>query len=517
MTHHKNLDSSVHQDDIRRLEPSNVPRVDVVIGSPPCTQFSFSNRGGNGDIEDGLTDIEKFLEVVATVNPKWWVFENVPRVKEIVEEQLMTGGRLHRYSSLGAKAIIVDASEFGLPQKRKRCIIGNIDFDLLLSYRQGCRERTLGSVLKALASDTTITDPVWGFKIPRSELTDHEPEPPLSSEELRMNRDAKLFHPVYNNMAFPDLEGVPARTVTAVCTRVSRESIVVSSPENPGVIRRLTTRERASLQGFPVTYQFFGSTVGARQKMIGNAIPPLLTFYIAQAIVGTGPADLIQPEQAIGQFKPTKERPTAVLSDLPRGSYTSTRQFRAAIPHLRFKSGVRFEFVNEFTLKGDVSWRTRFHYGSSKDMRELPLDPELLVVCKQTLGAASWQRIQKILNNLIEVVQKNSPAELQSSWCRITDGITPYEIVDAAGQAAAEVISIVALANNNHMEALVMSVISQFEKNDMVLMNRASGYGRKLKINATSVVSGMIVGAVLNKALQNKSLRISKKNKSNSL
>ena len=53
--------------DIRKLELKQLPNpeeVDFVVGSPPCTQFSYSNRGGSGDISDGLVDIFKFLEVV---------------------------------------------------------------------------------------------------------------------------------------------------------------------------------------------------------------------------------------------------------------------------------------------------------------------------------------------------------------------------------------------------------------------------------------------------------------------
>ena len=44
--------------DIRQLCLEDLPKnIDFVVGSPPCTQFSFANRGGNGDIEDGLKDI----------------------------------------------------------------------------------------------------------------------------------------------------------------------------------------------------------------------------------------------------------------------------------------------------------------------------------------------------------------------------------------------------------------------------------------------------------------------------
>src|SRR5688572_1627650 len=64
-THNTNFNTNHEERDIRKL---NVKKdlnfnknIDFVVGSPPCTQFSLSNRGGNGDIEDGLIDIRKFL------------------------------------------------------------------------------------------------------------------------------------------------------------------------------------------------------------------------------------------------------------------------------------------------------------------------------------------------------------------------------------------------------------------------------------------------------------------------
>ena len=70
-THEKNLRSTVHDCNIRELDLSTLPNgVDVVVGSPPCTQFSFSNRGGTGDIADGLADIEKFLDIITYLRPR---------------------------------------------------------------------------------------------------------------------------------------------------------------------------------------------------------------------------------------------------------------------------------------------------------------------------------------------------------------------------------------------------------------------------------------------------------------
>jgi site-specific DNA-cytosine methylase len=46
---------------------------------------------------------------------------------------------------------------------------------------------------------------------------------------------------------------------------------------------RLTLRERACLQGFPITFQFFAASYSLKGHMIGNAIPPLFAYYVAHA------------------------------------------------------------------------------------------------------------------------------------------------------------------------------------------------------------------------------------------
>ena len=69
-TYFKNNLHQAQTVDIRRLTFAELPKdIDIVVGSPPCTQFSFSNRGGSGDIDDGLEDIVRFLGVVEHLRP----------------------------------------------------------------------------------------------------------------------------------------------------------------------------------------------------------------------------------------------------------------------------------------------------------------------------------------------------------------------------------------------------------------------------------------------------------------
>lgn len=62
--------------DIRSLLPDEVPDAPIIVGSPPCTQFSYANRGGNGDMADGLVDIRSFLTIVREKKPDFWVMED---------------------------------------------------------------------------------------------------------------------------------------------------------------------------------------------------------------------------------------------------------------------------------------------------------------------------------------------------------------------------------------------------------------------------------------------------------
>src|SRR5690606_1176326 len=122
-THNLNFGTSHKEVNIRELKiPEDIQslkNIDFIVGSPPCTQFSFSNRGGNGDIMDGLIDIHKFLEIVEYLRTKYWAMENIPRVAGIIKEELKEGGKLNKFKNLFSTIEIVDASEYGLPQRRK--------------------------------------------------------------------------------------------------------------------------------------------------------------------------------------------------------------------------------------------------------------------------------------------------------------------------------------------------------------------------------------------------------------
>lgn len=487
LTNSRNNRHLTNEVDIRSIDLSSLPKVDVVIGSPPCTHFSLANKGGRGNVMEGLKDVEAFLGVVEQIRPRFWAMENVPRLAAIFQREMNQGGCLHRFAHLNPTLAVVDASEWGVPQRRKRAIIGNFDLDLLLSYRASTRPRTLGEVATLLSMDDPV-DPVWGLTVASDALTDHAREEAFSKEEERINRDAKTFHPVYNGMKFPDDPKKPARTVTATCTRVSRESIVVG---DEGGFRRPTLREKASLQSFPITYQFYASTHSMKQKMVGNAVPPLLTYYIAHSMLGTPTSKLPPPEEAISRFTPPSEIPPPTNPDRPGRSYPEDRKFRSAIPGLRFKSGMRFELSNSFH-KGKPIWRTRFFFGNSKRVSEIELGTNLLRNISRSHVARP--SVARALNCIVEsggIVNFANSEALQSAWVhKKEERGHPHELVDNIGASAALFL------NREPLDAADSVVSSALDS-----MGNPPGKDKVIR-NAKSVFAGMLVCSLVNEMLE---------------
>jgi DNA (cytosine-5)-methyltransferase 1 len=496
-THNGNQGGALKPVDIRKLPLEDLPGdIDLVVGSPPCTEFSYSNRGGSGNLTEGLKDLIKFLEIVEHLKPRYWALENVPRVAQVLAHGLQTPSHpLYRFRDLRPYIEIIDFSEYGAPQSRRRCIAGNIPFGLIQAYGRRLPKRTLGDVVRALAVEGTVTDPVWGVALPGGEVTDMEAEPALNAEELRMNREAKTFHPVYNNMAFPDPFDAPARTVTATCTRVSRESIVIADPDAPDMFRRLTIRERGSLQGFPITYRFYARSFAEKAKMIGNAIPPTFTYLIALAAKGeateTFPtfieagAALESPARAAPVTPPNREGRT----------YPTGRTFRAALRGLRFKSGMRFEFANHRTEQG-VTWDVRFLHGPSSDIREIYLDDDLLrplegTVFMRRMMMSVGSRFVEAENRLLET----TPEALQTAWTHRGTGLRPFEVADMLADLAETVLEELERSSTEIQSTAVgwvLQAAAAGEVGDNIPKSR------KLTLNGAAIFSGFVVGAWFN-------------------
>ena len=493
-THNGNHGGTLKTIDVRQLRLKDLPsNIDLVVGSPPCTEFSYSNRGGGGDLDEGLKDLVRFLEVVEHLKPKFWALENVPRVAHVLERGMSDAKHpLYRFRGLGMQIETIDFSDYGTPQSRRRCIAGNIPFDLIKTYRPRLPRRTLGDVVKAIAANGDVVDPVWGCVLPSAKVTERETEGTLNAEELRMNREAKTYHPVYNNMSFPDVMNLPARTVTATCTRVSRESIVIGN-EARG-FRRLSIRERACLQGFPITYQFYARSFPEKAKMVGNAIPPTFTYLIAKAAQDVSAEDLVPYAQAGLSLRRPKAAAQVTPPTTEGRTYPAGRSFRAALPGLRFKSGMRFELANGRGQEQD--WQVRFFFGPSIDIREIVLDGDLLrELRKSPLMRSLMMALGVDFANASQLLQSSTPDDLQAAWSHRSDGLGPYQVADLLGELADKVHQRLLSAPTDEQHAVigyVMEAAAQGEEGDDIPGSK------KLTTHALPILSGLLVGAWFN-------------------
>lgn len=489
-TYNANLFTRRKTADVRSLVLKDLPqKIDLVVGSPPCTEFSFSNRGGGGNLAEGFKDVVQFLRIVRYLKPRFWLLENVPRLAPLLEQGFRTVGHpLYPYRRLRPDIRVVDFSTFGLPQSRRRCIAGRFPFELLNSYAALVETRTLGHVIQALAPKRVVKDPIWGIVLSRKSVTETEPEPPLDAEQLRMNREAKQYHPVYNDMAFPDRLKSPSRTVTATCTRVSRESIVVR--DGDGALRRLTVRERASLQGFPITYQFHANSHSKKVEMIGNALPPVFSFFAGMAARRATLAGVSKRLHNLNKFAtPLRKVPSGPITP-PHSvaeKYGKNRRFRAALPGLRFKSGMRFELANNVEADA-VQWEISFFYGSSKDIKSVSLDQFLYASLRQNRTLhPQWSAIDRVLARIAVHMQCISSQDLQDVWTRRSKGMGPYELVDLLGTCAFEMINSLAALPGQSASGIVHQICGV-----------STGQEAKLQKYSTELLAGFLIGSYFN-------------------
>ena len=485
-THNLNFNTSHKEIDIRGIDVKEdlkfKSKIDFVVGSPPCTQFSLANRGGSGNIQDGLVDVYKFLEVVEYLKPKYWAMENVPRVAKILEKEL-NSGVLKRFKKLVKVIEVVDSSDYGVPQSRKRMIAGDFPIELFNSYKTKISKKSLKDVIRSLNSNI-VTDPNYGYKIERRSVTELENEPDLTLAEERINRDAKVNHPIYNKMSFPDNMEKPSRTITATCTRISRESIIIKSSTG---FRRLNVRERATIQAFPITYQFAGKSVTSKFKMIGNAVPPMLTYYIFQSMLEVNVKNLKFPDQSnYHHVSPLSDEVSNVAKVSPR-IYSSDRKFQFVVPNLRFGSGVRFELSNT-TKKGNLNkWTFKFIYGNSKSIKEIVLNAKLSNSIETKLTKADKKIFDKCLNGFYKIHGKINSKELQAKWIDSNSEYSIFKLLDDIGVTIETINNLVSFKGIN-TDDFVEEVI---EENNKKIKNVSKliliGFYFLSKINETAI------------------------------
>ena len=273
-------------EDIRDIDPGMLEPVDIIVGSPPCPNFSSAKQAQDKDIDAGMELVNAFFKIVNYMKPRFWAMENVKTFKRYIDFIKPQPEKFMYF--------IMKGTDYGVPQRRERCIVTN-----------------LHSIPKQQETVLTLGDIVGSLYLPGKEPTtrifdmlypDHQDliyPTPLEDGvnvdrhdlyEVKQNHIGKLYKKKLlkknaGRVPFPDPVELPARTVIAQPSPVGRETIVIEdSRYRPYKLRYLSLREQVILQGFPVGYKLPDRSKTATQKMIGNAFPPPMAKAIAGRI-----------------------------------------------------------------------------------------------------------------------------------------------------------------------------------------------------------------------------------------
>lgn len=255
--------------DVRDIIPEQVPDHDILLGGFPCQSFSISAQNpprlGYKD-ERGKLFFE-MINVLKVKKPRFFIGENVKGLLSankgkafpmIINEFEKAGYHIH-YK-------LLNASEFGIPQKRERVfIVGFRDFEDYLNFHFPT-PTTLKSnkvKLKQVLDKKANSDDKWFF-------SDRAVEGMLRVRE-KMNKGR-----------VQDLEQ-PCNTISSHLAKVSLNGTdpVLMIDER---YRRFTPREAANIQSFPENFELDKVSENRQYKAIGNAVPPVLMWHVANSL-----------------------------------------------------------------------------------------------------------------------------------------------------------------------------------------------------------------------------------------
>lgn len=250
-TYRANVDDHIVHADIKDITIADIPNADVVVGGFPCQGFSVANTRRN--IEDERNTLYTFFyQIILAKQPSFFIAENVKGIlslgggavlNQIVEDFHNAGYivEIHR----------VNMADYGVPQHRERVIfIGQrIDLgdEMLFHFPQPTHARedwvSIGDALAIIPEDGIVNDP---------------------------NNIGSNYRIIVKNYTAHRVTD-PNKPCPTILARGNGKGGVCAIP-HPNGLRRLTVRESAIIQTFPLDFVFIGN-MGSCYRQIGNAVP----------------------------------------------------------------------------------------------------------------------------------------------------------------------------------------------------------------------------------------------------
>lgn len=262
----ENFDIKPDNRDIRKINSSELPDFDILTGGFPCQSFSIiaQNPKRLGVKDDRGKLFFEMCRILRDKQPKCFIAENV--------KGLLTANQKSAFplimeefknSGYDVKYMVLNSANYGVPQKRERVIIVGFRKDLNINF---------------IFPNHVITNE--NLFEPLKKVIDNNVDEKYYFSERAVEGMMKKREKMNKGRA-QDIEK-PCNTVGAHLAKVSLNS---TDPVlfNGTRYRRFTPREVARIQSFPETFSLVG-TETAQYRALGNAIPPVMIWYVANKI-----------------------------------------------------------------------------------------------------------------------------------------------------------------------------------------------------------------------------------------
>ena len=263
-TYRHNIGNHFVLGDIKTIPTSEIPDCDIVIGGFPCQGFSQANRNRNSTDERNNLYLE-FVRVVEDKKPKYFVAENV--------RGLLSSNKgaaiqmiVNDFQNLGYQVDykVFNAADFGVPQNRNRVIIIGVRTDIF--------KDTFPFPRPTHAQHPDLLTEKW---VTIGEALKNIPEP----------EDAHtLKNHIYSKYKVTDRNFTghrktdPNKPSPTILAKDTGGNVAIHHPKNH---RRMSVRESAIIQSFPLDFEFSGS-MGRMYRQIGNAVAVLFAQKIGE-------------------------------------------------------------------------------------------------------------------------------------------------------------------------------------------------------------------------------------------
>lgn len=245
--------------DIRLIQATKVPDHDLLLAGFPCQPFSII-----GDLQ-GFADERGTLffelkRIIAAKRPAAFILENVKQLRGHDEGRTLKHiiKVLKDELKYDVHVTVLNALDFGLPQKRERILIVGFRVPSIFNFPEGgIPMKPLKDILEVSVGDRYIASPK--IQKARQEWHDVDDEPTIWHENKAGNISKYKFS-------------------CALRAGASYNYLLVDG------IRRLTEREMLRLQGFPDSFKIVCNYSQTR-KQAGNSVPvPMIAAVIENVV-----------------------------------------------------------------------------------------------------------------------------------------------------------------------------------------------------------------------------------------